>query len=167
MYILQCMINYNYIHRVYCYYICYICMANYQAILCAYTETIHISFHVIHSIHVQLCMIFCLLLHMKLCCLLSASIREGFLISSAECPRCCWELYMQYNLCIMDTLELFISVLIIRLYLIIQVSLQVNAKAHFGTMTSLWIMQVSLFSSILIKRFHCTYICRVKWSWLC
>ena len=42
---------------------------------------------------------------------------------------------MQYNLCIMDTLELFISVLIIRVYLIIQVSLQVHAKAHFGTMT--------------------------------
>ena len=34
-----------------------------------------------------------------------------------------------------DTLELFISVLIIRMYLIIQVSLQVHAKAHFGTMT--------------------------------
>ena len=36
-----------------------------------------------------------------------------------------------------DTLELFISVLkvIIRVYLIIQVSLQVHAKAHFGTMT--------------------------------
>ena len=42
---------------------------------------------------------------------------------------------MQYNLCIMDTLRLFISVLIIRVYLIIQVSLQVHAKAHFGSMT--------------------------------
>ena len=41
------------------------------------------------SIHVQLCMIFCLMLHMKLYCLLSPSITEGFLISSAECPRCC------------------------------------------------------------------------------
>ena len=43
--------------------------------------------------------------------------------------------YMQYNLCIMDTLKLFISVLIIRVYLIIKVNLQVYAKAHFGTMT--------------------------------
>ena len=42
---------------------------------------------------------------------------------------------MQYNLCIMDTLRLFISVLTIRVYLIIQVSLQVHAKAHFGSMT--------------------------------
>ena len=42
---------------------------------------------------------------------------------------------MQYNLCIMDTLELFVSVLIIRVYLIIQISLQGHAKAHFGTMT--------------------------------
>ena len=39
-----------------------------------------------------------------------------------------------YNLCIMDTLELFINVLIIRVCLIIQVSLQVYAKAHCGTM---------------------------------
>ena len=36
---------------------------------------------------------------------------------------------------VMDTLILFISVLIIRVYLIIQVSLQVNAIAHFGIMT--------------------------------
>ena len=42
---------------------------------------------------------------------------------------------MQYNLCIMDVLELFISVLIIRVYLIIQVSLQVHAKVNFGSMT--------------------------------
>ena len=42
---------------------------------------------------------------------------------------------MQYNLCIIDTLGLFISILIIRMYLIIQVSLQVHAKAHFRTMT--------------------------------
>ena len=42
---------------------------------------------------------------------------------------------MQYNLCIMDTLRLFISVLIIRVYLIIQVSLQVHAKEHFGNIT--------------------------------
>ena len=41
---------------------------------------------------------------------------------------------MQYNLCIMDTLKLLISVLTIRVYLIIQVSLQVHAKAHFGSM---------------------------------
>ena len=42
---------------------------------------------------------------------------------------------MQYNLCIMDTLRLFISVLTIRVYLIIQVSLQVYAKTHFGSIT--------------------------------
>ena len=42
---------------------------------------------------------------------------------------------MQYNLCIMDTLRLFIIVLIIRVYLIIQISLQVHAKAHFESMT--------------------------------
>ena len=42
---------------------------------------------------------------------------------------------MQYNLCIMDTLRLFIRVLTIRVYLIIQVSLQVHAKAHFGSIT--------------------------------
>ena len=42
---------------------------------------------------------------------------------------------MQYNLCIVDTLRLFISVLTIRVYLIIQVSLQVHAKAHFGSIT--------------------------------
>ena len=39
---------------------------------------------------------------------------------------------MQYNLCIdhMGTLELFISLLIIKVYLIIRVCLQVHAKAH-------------------------------------
>ena len=42
---------------------------------------------------------------------------------------------MQSNMCIMDTLELFISVLIIRVCLIIQDRLQVHAKAHLGTMT--------------------------------
>ena len=41
---------------------------------------------------------------------------------------------MQYNLCIMDTLRLFISVLTIGMYLIIQLSLQVHPKAHFGSM---------------------------------
>ena len=42
---------------------------------------------------------------------------------------------MQYNLRIIDTMELFISVLIISVYLIIHVNLQVHANAHFGTMT--------------------------------
>ena len=42
---------------------------------------------------------------------------------------------MQYNLCIMGTLRLFISILTIRVYLIIQVSLQVHAIAHFGSIT--------------------------------
>ena len=42
---------------------------------------------------------------------------------------------MQYNLCIMDTLRLFISVLTIRVYLIIQVSLQVHDIVHFGSIT--------------------------------
>ena len=104
--------------------------------ICAYIETSHVSFMwYTPSTYMQLCMIFYLLLHIKLCCLLSAPIREGFLISSVECPKCCWELYMQYNLCIMDTLRLFISVLTIRVYLIIQVSLQVHAKAYFGSIT--------------------------------
>ena len=35
----------------------------------------------------------------------------------------------------MDTLGLYISVLIIKVYLIIQVSLQAHAKAHIGAMT--------------------------------
>ena len=83
---LQHMSSYNYIHRVYDYYI--------SMLHTIQRPSLHII-HVIHSIHVQLCTIFCLLLHMKLCCLLSAFIREGFLISSVECPRCCWELYMQ------------------------------------------------------------------------
>ena len=39
------------------------------------------------------------------------------------------------NLCIIDTLGPFICVLIIRVSMIIQVSLQVHAKAHFETMT--------------------------------
>ena len=42
---------------------------------------------------------------------------------------------MQYSLCIINTMGLFISVLIIRVYLIIQIILQLHAKAHFGTMT--------------------------------
>ena len=65
-------------------------------------------------------------------CLLSASIREGFLISSVECLWRCLELCMQYNLCIIDTLGPFICVLIIRVSMNIQV---IHAKAHFGTMT--------------------------------
>ena len=36
--------------------------------------------------------------------------------------------------CVMDTLRLFISVLTIGVYLTIQVSLQVHAKVHFGSM---------------------------------
>ena len=72
---------------------------------------------------------------MKLCCLLGASIREGFLINSVGCLWHCLELYMQYNLRIMDTLRPFICVLIIRVSMIIQVSLQIHAKAHFRTMT--------------------------------
>ena len=43
--------------------------------------------------------------------------------------------YAVQPICIMDTLRLFISVLTIRVYLIIQVSLQVHAKAHFGSIT--------------------------------
>ena len=44
---------------------------------------------------------------------------------------------MQYNLCIMDILRLFIykCTVTIRVYLIFQVSLQVHAKAHFGSIT--------------------------------
>ena len=62
---------------------------------------------------------------------------------------------MYYNLCIIDTMEIIISVLIIRVYLIIQVSLQVHAKAHFGTMTKCLDYIGVLISSILIKRFQC------------
>ena len=91
---------------------------------------------------------------MKLCCLLSASIREGFLISSVECLWRCLELCMQYNLCIMDTLGPFICVLIIRMSMIIQVSLQMHAKHTLVPWLSVYIMQVSLFSNILIKMFY-------------
>ena len=56
---------------------------------------------------------------------------------------------MQYNLCIMDTLGLFISVLIIRVCLIMRVSLQVHAKAHFGTMT-----KCVNYASILLQGFN-------------
>ena len=52
---------------------------------------------------------------------------------------------MQYNLCIMDTMGLFISVLIIRVYLIIQVSLQVHAKANFGNCVD--------YTSVLISKY--------------
>ena len=40
--------------------------------------------------------------------------------------------------------------------LIFQVSLY--DKAPFGTITTVWIMQVSLFSNVLINKFHCTSI---------
>ena len=81
--------SYNYIHRVYIW-------LPYIAILIAITETIHIVIiHVIHSILVQLCVIFCLLFHMKLCCFLSALLERALSINAVECPRCCWELYMQ------------------------------------------------------------------------
>ena len=65
---------------------------------------------------------------------------------------------MYYNLCIIDTMETIISVLIIRVYLIIQVSLQVHAKAHFGTMTKCLDYTGVLISSILIKRFQCMQV---------
>ena len=46
---------------------------------------------------------------------------------------------MRYNLCIqygqIETIHNYISVLIIRVYLIIQVSLEVHSKVHFGSMT--------------------------------
>ena len=68
---------------------------------------------------------------------------------------------MQYNLCIMDTLRLFISVLIIRVYLIIQVSLQVHAKEHFGSITKC----VDYAGDLIVKypddKVQCMYICRV------
>ena len=48
---------------------------------------------------------------------------------------------MQYNMCIVDTLGLFISVLIIRVYLIIQVSLQVHAKGKCVDYTSVLIFK--------------------------
>ena len=81
---------------------------------------------------------------------------------------------MQYNLCIMDTLRLFISVLTIRVYLIIQVSLQVHAKEHFGSMTKC----IDYAGDLIVKypdyKVQCMYICRVmhkrfvfsKWNFL-
>ena len=65
---------------------------------------------------------------------------------------------MQYNLFIMDIMGLFISILIISMYLVIQVSLQVHAKAHFGTTTKCVDYAGVL---ILIKRIQHTNICRV------
>ena len=57
------------------------------AILHTYTEIIHIAIiHVIHSILAQLCVIFCLLFYMKLCCLLSALLERALSISVVECP---------------------------------------------------------------------------------
>ena len=100
------------------------------------TETIHISFMWYTASTYSCVEYFCLLLHMKLCCVLGAAIKEDFLISSVRYPWHCLELYMQYNLCIMDTFGPFICKLIIRVSMIIQVSLQIHAKAHFGTMTN-------------------------------
>ena len=54
----------------------------------------------------------------------------------------------------MDTLGLFISLLIIKVYLIIQVSLQVHAKAHFGATTKCVDYAGVLISSILLKGFN-------------
>ena len=94
--------SYNCIHRVYGYHYSYI--NSYLYCIATYTETIRIAIiHVIHNILVQLCVIFCLLFHMKLSCLLSALLERVLSINAVECPRCCWELYMQYNLCIIWT----------------------------------------------------------------
>ena len=68
---------------------------------------------------------------------------------------------MQYNLCIMDTLRLFISVLTIRVYLIIQVSLQVHAKAHFGSITKCVDYVGDLIFEYPYLKVQCMYICRV------
>ena len=83
---------------------------------------------------------------------------------------------MQYNLCIMDTLRLFISVLIvtIRVYLIIQVSLQVHAKEHFGSIPKCVDYAGDLIFNYPDYKVQCTYICRVmhkrfvfsKWNFL-
>ena len=109
--------------------------------------------HMIHSIHAQLCMIFCLLLHMKLCCLLSASITEGFLISSVECPWHCLQWQPVYyghigtiHMCtdhqgVHDYPSQFTKYML---------------KHTLRPWLSVWIMQVFLFSNILIKRFWCT-----------
>ena len=101
------MTSYNNIHRVYdCYITIAILLAIYvtvPGILRNYIQRPS-TYHscdtqhpctVVHDI--------CLLLHMKLYCLLNASIREGFLISSAEGQRCCGELYMQYMTCVLWT----------------------------------------------------------------
>ena len=104
------------------------------------------------SIHIQLCTIFCWLLFLKLCycvaCVLP--LEKAVLISSVECPLCCLGLHVQWNLCIMDRLEAIHKcpdnqgVLIIHMI-----------KHHLGPQLSMWIIQVSILSSVLINRFHC------------
>ena len=65
----------------------YIIIAIYIAYL--YRDHSHIAIiHVIHGIPVELCVIFCLLFHMKLCCLLSALLERALSISAVEHPRC-------------------------------------------------------------------------------
>ena len=124
--------------------------------------------HVIHSIHVQFCMTFvycytwsCVAFWVLLLKRTFSSVLLNVqdVAESCTCSITCG--------CIMDTLGLFINVQIVRVYLINQASLQVHIKAHFGTMTKCVDYAGVLISSILIKRFHCTYICRVQWSWLC
>ena len=63
---------------------------------------------------------------------------------------------VQLNLCIMDTLGPFISVSPdFQGVLIIQVSLQIHAKAPFVTIIKCVDYAGVLISSVLIKRFHC------------
>ena len=60
---------------------------------------------------------------------------------------------IQWNLCIMDTLGPTKSVLIIKVSWFSRSVYMI--KHHLGLELSVWILQVSLFSSVLINRFHC------------
>ena len=69
--------------------------------------------HVIHSIHIQLCMIFLLIVTLEdvlLCFSIGDSNSHQFSLISIMLLGA-----VQWNLCIMDTLEPFISVLIIKI----------------------------------------------------
>ena len=64
----------------------------YRYLHCIHITETHIAvIHVIHSIHIQLCMIFCWLLHLKLC-YYDFPLEKAVLISSVEYTLCCWDL---------------------------------------------------------------------------
>ena len=124
----------SYIHRVYSYY----SYAIYNQ-LSIYSYHIPIRghphiIHVIHSIHIKLCTIFCWLFFLKLCyCVLL--LEKVILIGSVECPSCCLELHGR-TFCIMNTLGT--SVLIIKVFWL---SRSVHMLKHLlWPQLSVWIM---------------------------